>query len=210
MPSLTWQEVYERFDPEEPAPPEWHADRAQNPAHWILTALDRPNRRPKVLLTGTTGTGKSTELMRVARARAQKGAEFVVVLDVHKHFWQVVGDATAVERVSSWEVCFLVGMALIRASKERLGIELDTALVRQLSDAWRDLARAALPSTPQIDVMKLARSMTLVASSAVATLNPAAGTAVGVLAELGSSAKWDVPFGSLIAKVRPTSPGSGG
>ena len=36
-----WRELYERFDPEEPALEAWHADREQNPAREILATLDR-------------------------------------------------------------------------------------------------------------------------------------------------------------------------
>jgi hypothetical protein len=186
--------------PRGPALEAWHADREENPAREILAALDRPNRQPKILLTGTTGTGKTTELLRVAQARASKGAEFVVFLDIAKHFWKVVGDAAAIENISSWEVCFLAGVALIRAAKDRLGHDFDKLQIRELEDAWRDLAKVALPAAPQVDVAKLARSMTLLASSAVTAVNPVAGGAVTVLTEMASSAKWDVAFGSRNTK----------
>jgi hypothetical protein len=148
---------------------------------------------------GDDGDGKDDGAF-AGRARAQNGAEFVVVLDIAKHFWKVVGDAAAIENVSSWEVCFLAGVALIRAAKDRLGHDVDKVQVRELEDAWRELAKVALIATPQVDVMKLARSMTLLASSAVAAVSPAAGVAVGALAEMTSSAKWDVAFGSRNAK----------
>ncbi len=196
----SWAEIYKWFDPEEPAGERWHAEREQNPVVDILAALDRPDRQPKVLLTGTTGTGKTTELLRVASARAAKGGEFVVFLDMEKHFSSVVGDAAAIENVSSWEVCFLAGLALLRAAHDRFGHEFDKVQVRELQDAWRDLAKVAELPTPQIDAIKLARSMTLLASGAVATTNPAVGAAGAALVELASGAKWDIAFGSRRAK----------
>src|SRR4051812_19842890 len=98
--AAAWQQLYERFDPEEPAREAWRAEREQSPAIDILAALDRPNRKPKVLFLGTRGTGKTTELLRVAEERAKKGTEFVVFLDLAKHFEKVVGDTAALEHVS--------------------------------------------------------------------------------------------------------------
>src|SRR5262249_35789335 len=101
-----WEQVYARFDPERPA--EQAADRVDrpgSPAAKIIEALDRPFVQPRVLFTGTVGTGKTTELLRVIEARRK--SELVVFLDLERHFSEVVKDPAALQRVSPWEVCFL-------------------------------------------------------------------------------------------------------
>ena len=37
-----WRKLYERFDPELPAPMEWRAPRPHSPAKKMLETLDRP------------------------------------------------------------------------------------------------------------------------------------------------------------------------
>lgn len=96
-----WRVIYERFDPEEPAPKPWRADRKLSPVEEICEALDRPFGSPRVLLTGTVGTGKTTELLRVAEARAAAGKELVIVLDLVQHFSSVVGDVEALEHIGA-------------------------------------------------------------------------------------------------------------
>jgi hypothetical protein len=207
-----WKEILNRFDPELATRPEWRADRDDSPASKIITSLDRPTTsHPKVLLSGTIGIGKSTELYRVAEARAQKGDEFVIVLDLVRHFRKVVGDLEALQNVSSWEVCFLAALALIRAAKDRLGYEFPPAQLTQLAQAWTDIARAAQgggaagATPPTIDILAVVKSMTLMAS-AVAVPTVAAGggpAAVGaaaagglkVLSEIAGAGKWTLPFG---------------
>src|SRR4051812_34457218 len=104
----TWKTILNRFDPDLVSPHAWRADREESPAAKILTSLDRPVQTPpKVLLTGTIGTGKSTELLRVAEARARNGDDFVILLDLVRHFRKVVGDLEALQNVTAWEVCFL-------------------------------------------------------------------------------------------------------
>jgi hypothetical protein len=84
-----WEEVYARFDPERPAEQrEDRVDRPGSPTAKIIEALDRPFGQPRVLFTGTVGTGKTTELLRVK-------------------------DSAALQRISPWEVCFLAGLGLI-------------------------------------------------------------------------------------------------
>ncbi|MFT3776198.1 MAG: hypothetical protein QM820_63450 [Minicystis sp.] len=112
-----WLDVYNRFDPFQPAAEHvWRADRPRSPAGDIIKLLRGPFDGVRVLVTGTTGTGKSTELLRIAEARSSE--DFVVVLDLQKHFSEVVGDEQALRNISSWEVIFLAGLAVVRAAKE--------------------------------------------------------------------------------------------
>lgn len=203
-----WQELFQRFDPEVPAQePAWRADRPLSPADAIGKALDRPFSIPRVLLTGTVGTGKTTELLRIAQARAHK--EFVVYLDLDRHFQEVVGDPAALQQVSSWEVCFLAGLALLRSAEEKLAFSFPKEHLQELEQAWSALAKASgeVDKAPELDVGKLAKSMVLLASSAVgaAAMGPAgAAVAAGLstLAPVSETVKWSMPLG-LQKRVLP-------
>lgn len=72
----------------------------------------------RILVTGTIGTGKTTELLRVVEAR--DGQELVVFLDLARHFDRL-GRIEGLQHVNQWEVCFLVGLALYRTAEEKLG-----------------------------------------------------------------------------------------
>lgn len=208
-PREVWSEIMIRFDPEKQTPREWRANRDESPAERIIGLLNRQTVTPeKVLFRGTVGCGKSTELYRIAEARAQKGDEFVIVLDLVRHFQHVVRDEHALQHVSSWEVCFLAGLALIRAAKERLGYEFAPELVSELGAAWARVARAAEASDsipPTIDVFGAVKSLSLVASTAAAPVAVATGASVAAgamatgalkaLSEIAGAAKWPLPFG---------------
>lgn len=191
-----WRQLHERFDPEEPAPRGWRADRASSPAEDICEALDRPFDSPRVLFTGTVGTGKTTELLRIAEQRAAAGKEFVVFLDFVRHFGSVVGDIEALQKVSSWEVCFLVGMTLIRAAEERFGHTFTKEEREDLGRAWSSLARATntAPAAPQLDVGTLAKSMAFLAST-VAPQGTAAAAGLSLIEKALGAVKWNAPIG---------------
>jgi hypothetical protein len=197
-----WKTIFERFDPERPAETEaaaWRADRPLSPREAIVKALDRPFGTPRVLLTGTTGTGKTTELLRIAEARAAK--EFVVFLNLQRHFEEVVQDPAALQNVSAWEVCFLAGVALLRGAAERLGFSFPETHLRDLEQAWTALARSSkqVDAVPEVDVGKLAKAMVMAVSSGAPLVGGAPGAVVGAgLATLGAvteAGKWLLPFG---------------
>jgi hypothetical protein len=150
-----WQTLHERFDPELPAPMQWRAQRPYTPAQRMLGTLDRPFGTPRILLTGTVGTGKTTELLHVAEEREAR--ELVVFLDLERHFTHVVKDANALYRIQAWEVCFLAGLALVFRFKERLGLELEPEMVQQLGKAWQGLAEATKTPNPQLDLGSFAK-----------------------------------------------------
>jgi hypothetical protein len=196
-----WQSIYERFDPEQAAQHRsWRADRELSPAKAIDHALDRPFGIPRVLLTGTVGTGKTTELFRLAEART--GKEFVVFLDLERHFSEVVGDPAALQNVSSWEVCFLAGVALLRAAEERLGFQFPAEHLRDLERAWSALAKASgeVEAQPRVDVAALAKSMVVVAGTTApllaGPLGASATAGLTLLQQLTDDApKWSLPIG---------------
>jgi hypothetical protein len=206
-----WEQIYDVFDPERPVVdhPAWRVDRTKGPARQVSRLLDLRVGTPRVLLTGTVGSGKSTELHRIAEARSQ--VEFVVLLDLDRHFTDVVGDPAALQRVASWEVCFLVGLALVRAAEEVLDLSFD-GRKKELSEAWSKAARAShTTDSPELDVGALARSMVVFASSVVgAAVGATTGvgvaavglSALGAVKEAGGGFKWRLPI-SLARKTLP-------
>lgn len=193
-----WQEIYQRFDPEESVPverPGWRADRTYSPTQDILEQLALPFAPARVILLGTTGTGKTTELRRVAEARAND--DFVVFLDLVDHFSKVVGNPEALERIQTWEVCFLAGLAAYRAAEERLGFTWPPDVLQGLADAWTALARSTQTPAPpagQLDLGKLARSMVLLAS-AVVPGSGLVGAGLKALEGATESLKWNLLMG---------------
>jgi predicted ATP-dependent serine protease len=81
-----WEQLYQRFDVYQyVTSPRWRAARPRSPARKIIEILATPFASDaRILVTGTIGTGKTTELLRVVEARADH--EFVVFLDLARHF----------------------------------------------------------------------------------------------------------------------------
>lgn len=194
----TWRKLYERFDPEQPAPKRWRAHRTQTPAEEIIKTLERPFGIPRLLLMGTVGTGKTTELLGVAEERQNK--DLVVFMDLARHFAEVVKDPRALDRIEAWEVCFLAGLALVSQFHTQLGSELDAEMVKQLGAAWRELTTATETPTPQLDLGSFGKeALDLGATLAATGLlgPPAQGAAVvfkGAKAMV-SGLKWTLPIG---------------
>ncbi|WP_170228771.1 AAA family ATPase [Polyangium fumosum] len=191
----TWLAVIDRFDPElSPRNPAWRAPRSRSPARMVCEWLEIARGVPRLLVTGTIGTGKTTELQRIAEERS--GKEFVVFVDLERHCADVVHDAQAIERVSPWEVCFLMGVALLRAAEERLDFELPKKHREDLANRWATLAKRTNPDTPpQIDIGSLAKSMVVLASSAATGAPGAVGAGLQLLKAGAEAVKWTAPFG---------------
>ncbi|WP_437937949.1 hypothetical protein [Sorangium sp. So ce341] len=160
----------------------------------------------RALVTGTTGTGKSTELLRIAEARS--GQDFVIVLDLHRHFAEVVGDEQALRNVGAWEVVFLAGLALVRAASELLPYPIPASYVADLSAAWEKVARATETPGAQavVDAGALAKAMVVLASAGLPLLGApaAAAGAVGlkVLEAASGALKWNLPIGQAARRRR--------
>ena len=189
--------------------PAWRAVRPASPANDLVRRLDVPFGEQRALVMGTTGTGKSTELLRIAEART--GRDFVVVLDLVRHFSEVVGDEQALRNVEAWEVVFLAGLAVLRAAAEvPLPYPVPESMVEELGRAWGRVARATETPQPQgvqIDVGALAKSMIVAASAALPFLGLASGTVaastVGLkVLEAVGAAKSSVALGQA-ARRRP-------
>jgi hypothetical protein len=191
-----WQTLYERFDPELPAPLTWRARRPHSPAKQILETLNRPFGTARILLTGTVGTGKTTELLSIAEEREER--ELVVFLDLARHFAEVVKDPHALDRIHAWEVCFLAGLGLVARFKQRLKLELDPEMVKQLGQAWQGLAEATGAPTPQLDMGAFAKDALDLGATLATTGLEAAGLGLGLKAAkavAGAVKTWTLPLG---------------
>lgn len=191
-----WETIGERFDVERPAPAAWWAPRPESPVSQIERGLDRPLTfgHPRVLLRGTPGTGKTTELLRVAGDRATRGDELVIYIDLWTHFNDVLADPQALQSLQAWEVCFLLGVALVRTTDTWLARRFyDQGTLEDLQAAWSALARETETelSGPQLDIGELARTMILLVSGVAAG---AGGIVIAKglagLGGLASAVKW--------------------
>lgn len=100
-----WVEVYNRFELDEPAmDPRQRATREYSPRVDIVKALQKPygKARRRFLMIGTVGTGKTTELFAIAEAILP--SQFVVLVDLWRHFDESVGNLAALQHVEPWEV----------------------------------------------------------------------------------------------------------
>jgi hypothetical protein len=196
-----WDEVTNRFAPDRLVDAAWRAARDQSPAKDILRGLTRPGKQLHVLVTGTVGTGKSTELLRMAEARRDR--DVVVFLDLGRHFRDVVGDERALQNVSSWEVVFLAGLSVVRVVDDLLGLRMPLPLLDDLANAWKRLAQATeVKQPPQVDVGSLAKGMFVLGAGVAPALGitgvalAATTTGLAVLKEVAGAAKWNLPIGT--------------
>jgi hypothetical protein len=191
----TWLEVYNRFDVYEyVTSARWRAERSRSPARKIDEALSSPfASRARFLVTGTIGTGKTTELLRVAELRADR--EFVVFLDLARHFDRLAR-IEGLQQVSQWEVCFLVGLAVYRTAQERFGSNFFPRDVESdLQSAWTALAAASGTPPAEVDLGRLAKAIVAAGAAIVG------GPAGAVLGSLGAAAEsvramWNLPMGA--------------
>lgn len=195
-----WEALYQRFDPELPAiDTSIRAARPHSPVPELVNRLSAPFEDPRILVLGTIGTGKTTELLRLAEQRADE--EFVVFLDLVNHFGEVVGDVEALQRISSWEVVFLSVLGLVRAAEEHLGHSWSPARLEALARAWHRASGAAessIAAPAQFDPVKLASTMVLYASGALDGGVSAGLTMLGKAVEAG---KWRLPIGTTRHKL---------
>jgi len=196
-----WEKIYQRFDLYEYVTPvHWRADRERSPTRKIVELLSTPFASDtRILVTGTIGTGKTTELLRVVEARANH--EFVVFLDLARHFDRL-GRIEGLQHVNQWEVCFLVGLALYRTAEEQLGFPFPRGMLNDLESAWTELARASgTPAPAQLDLGKLGKA---IVTAGAAIVGGPAGAVVG--AGLGTAAEalrasWNLPMGASSKRI---------
>jgi hypothetical protein len=114
--------------------------RHHTPLDELVRRFRRSPGEPRVLLAGTTGTGKTTELIGFA---AEMSADRPVVFVDLVRVYDRIGDADALQRVHPWEVVFQIGVAaalgLPPAERE--------ARAQALLDAFAALVRPAAPAS---------------------------------------------------------------
>lgn len=175
----------------------WRVTRTYSPASEIEARLDLDDAdtEDKFLVVGTRGSGKSTEIHSIAEARARR--DFVVLVDLERHFEDVVHQSSALQKVAVWELCFLAALAVMRAAKERLGIDFDADVEGDLKRAWSSAAGKSGVNTPaDFNLATLGSAMVVFASELTA---PGAGTlaaaALKALEKGVGGASWKLPFG---------------
>lgn len=179
-----WEAIEAIFDPELPVDdPAIFAER--DPAYNPLVRLERDLRRPsttndsKVLVTGTVGNGKTSELNHFAAALA--GHRTIIKLDLWSHFQQSVGDVAALSRIEPWELVGLLGVAIYRAGGERWGHHWGSEQ-KMLERALEELQGSGHDG-PTIDLPKLASGMAVAVSGVVGAVT--GGVLAGTAATMG-------------------------
>lgn len=189
-----WEELYRRFDPEEPARAhDWRAERPKSPRQTMLAGLNRPFGEPKrYLLIGTVGTGKTTELLAVAEEQSRE--HMVVFLDVRRHFAESVRDPAALHHVQPWEVLLLVGIAVYRAAAESFGHAWANEHLEQIRQAIAAFSAGAPArgGDAAVDLGKLAGALAIFAGGPVGGL---AGHGLKLLGTAAKEVRWSFPLG---------------
>lgn len=184
-----WEEAFRRFDPAgPPARSEWRVDRPHGPMDTIFQRLNRGFEKHRILLSGTIGTGKSTELRALAERRAER--DFVVSFDVQRHLSEVLNDSEALERIEPWELAVLMALAVYRAARENLEDSWRCKSLPLFEAAWSKL-EGKKSEAPRVELGKLAGSIAVAASSLV----DGGSTALLALGGAATNVKWDRPIG---------------
>lgn len=190
-----WEEVYKRFDPEEPAHKhDWRAERRPSPRADMLAGLNRPIGEPRYLLIGTTGTGKSTELLALAEEQVHR--HMVVFFDVHRHFVESVRDPAALQHVQPWEVLLLIGIAVYRAASDAFGHDWAATHIDPMNKVIQ--AFAAPPAAdrggeqPAVNLAGLAKVLAVAAGGAMGGV---AGAGLKLLGSMAETMHWNFPLG---------------
>lgn len=204
-----WKEVYRRFDPERPVAldqPGWRAERPHSPLPAIsddlqIATLTRESAR--ILLLGTKGTGKTTELRLLADQRKQE--DFVLFLDLVQFFALVVKNPNGLYQIKPWEIYHLVGLSLYQAAVERFAYEWPAEVLAELEKAWRAVSgqATAAPTPVKVD---LAKAATLVFQGASLLFD--GGATMGAVAGLVEKAVagWTLPLGQGSVPVEDSRP----
>lgn len=165
----------------------------------IAAALsESSDEHPKVLLFGSRGCGKSTELARLEERLSDR--YLMVGLDLGMNPIQR-------DKLTTEELLLLIGLAVAKASREVWGLDMSApllALQRAIKPLWPNEASAKL------DLGEMLKSLVLFGATA---LGPSGAAAAGVatvvknLTELTASAvRAEVDIGGLLARPRTQGP----
>lgn len=190
-----WEELYKRFDPQRPPRQKrWRVERKYSPAREIASELARPMGGDKrFMLLGGLGSGKSTELHRIADQRCADGP--VIFVDLVDHFEERINDPAALNRVQPWEVLLIIGLAVVQAGEQAFAHRWSKDLIGRFNEVGRKFEVPDGDGQPSFDAAKLASAVVVLAGGAVAVLaaGPAGvGVAAGLVAvgQAGAAVKW--------------------
>jgi hypothetical protein len=130
-----------RFQVDETPTADWRVPRPQSPITRIAARLGASTPQ-HVLVVGSRGTGKTTELLHLLDAPIERR---VVFLDLARQFDHVLRDAEAMEHLAPWEVVLLAGLAVVN-TLERLGFPDASQHRRAIKDTARPLLGEDGPS----------------------------------------------------------------
>lgn len=191
-----WVDVYNRFELDEPViDSQLRARREYSPRQDIVKALQKPYGRTKrrFLMIGTVGTGKTTELFAIAEDVAS--THFVVLLDIWRHYDELVGNNAALQHIEPWEILLLVGLAVYKAAQVRFGHVWRQSDHGALASAIKDFFPTSGKDGPGIDLASLANSLVAWASGVVGDATTAGlGTGLKLLSKVTESTKWELPL----------------
>lgn len=154
VPPEAWRRFYKVCDPKE----RLHIDelnlfveRSDSVARKIAAALQAGyDEQGKWVICGSVGTGKSTELTKLADLL--KDTHVVVGVDL----WRA---AARIDEVSAAEILFCIGAAAVRAAEDRFAHQVDPKLKKHLEQAFAGL----LDQRHNIAVADLLEGVTLLA-----------------------------------------------
>ena len=179
--------------------------RGDAPSRRILTSLQEDPGAPKFFLSGSPGSGKSTELAELGRLLVDTHA--VVPVDVY-------ASAANVTDVSGTEILFMMGAAACKVAVD-LGTPISEARQQSLVEAFRGVAR----DPTRVDAERLFRGTATFgvavgaglagADEAGTVVAPAVDAAIS-LAKRAATAVADRvaprPFGGLTRELRESDP----
>lgn len=179
-----WEAAYASFNPVEPvADPELRVPRvgAYSPAEKVVPSLLLPIDARRILVAGSIGSGKSTELLIIAERLAPE--RVVVLFDLWQHMESSVKDVAAIEHLQAWELIGLVGLALLRVGTKHFGHKWNGA-----DDALAKALSAQSGGGAALDVVKLATGLSVTVGGALGV----AAAGLQVLQSVGDAWNWQV------------------
>lgn len=188
-----------RFQVDETPGPEWRVPRPQSPIARIAARLGASTPQ-HVLVVGSRGTGKTTELLHLLEAPSDRR---VVFLDLARQFDHVLRDAEAMEHLAPWEVVLLAGFAVVN-TLERLSFPDAAAHRGALLAAARPLFGEDAPPEQLLEsAFGAIGAATMAAGAVFATSAGLTLPETGVLALQAKTlldfakpvARWGVPLG---------------